>query len=83
MQVHAQGVDNLPAGFIKLDQWRNACERKGTVPQCSVVLRELNSIHAGTCTRSRLITYRLDSSSWINGGMHVKERVQYHSAQWY
>ena len=31
--------------------------------------------HACTCTRSRVITYELDSSSWIHGAMHVEERV--------
>ena len=31
------------------------------------------------CTRSRVITYSLDSSSWIHGAMHVEERVEYDS----
>ena len=30
---------------------------------------------ADTCTRSRVITYCLDSSSWINGAVYVEERV--------
>ena len=33
--------------------------------------------HAGTCTRNRVITYSLDSSSWINGAMHVEEMLEY------
>ena len=40
---------------------------------------ETATLHAGTCTRSRVITYWLDSSSWIHGAMHVEERVKYHS----
>ena len=40
---------------------------------------ETATLHAGTCTRRRVITYVLDSSSWIQGGMHVEERVEYHS----
>ena len=31
------------------------------------------------CTRSRVITYFLDSSSWIHGAMHVEDRVEYNS----
>ena len=40
---------------------------------------ETVTLHAGTYTRSRAITYCLDSSSWIHGAMHVEERVEYHS----
>ena len=42
-----------------------------------VVIIETATLHAGTCTctRSRVITYELDSSSWIHGAMHVEERV--------
>ena len=40
-----------------------------------VVIIETATLHAGTCTRSRVITYSLDSSSWIHGAMHVEERV--------
>ena len=41
-------------------------------------------LHAGTSTRSRVITYKLDSSGWIHGTMraeeiHVEERVEYNS----
>ena len=32
------------------------------------------TLHVGTCTRSGVITNFLDSSSWINGAMHVEER---------
>ena len=40
---------------------------------------ETATLHAGTCTRSRVITYPLDSSSWIHGAMHVEDRVEYNS----
>ena len=40
---------------------------------------ETATLHAGTCTRSRVITYFLDSSSWIHGAMHVEDRVEYNS----
>ena len=42
---------------------------------------ETAKLHAGTCTRSRsmVITYFLDSSSWIHGAMHVEDRVEYNS----
>ena len=45
----------------------------------TTVIIELAKLHAGTCTRSRVITYILDSSSWMHGAMHVEERVEYHS----
>ena len=35
--------------------------------------------HADTCTRSRVITYFLDSSSRIHEAMHVEEMVEHHS----
>ena len=44
----------------------------------STVIIETATLHAGTCTRSRVITYFLDSSSWIHGTMHVEERAEYH-----
>ena len=40
---------------------------------------ETATFHAGTCTRSRVITYRLDSFSWIHGAMHAEERVEFNS----
>ena len=40
---------------------------------------ETATLHAGTCTRSRVITYELYSSSWIRGAMHVEDRVEYNS----
>ena len=40
---------------------------------------ETATLHAGTCTRRRVITYRLDSSIWIHGAMHVEDRVEYNS----
>ena len=40
---------------------------------------EKATLHPGTCTRSRVITYRLDSSSWIHGAMHEEDRVEYNS----
>ena len=70
-------VDNLPPGFIKLDPWSNACGRNDRVPQFSVII-DRATLHASTCTRSRLITYTLDS---INGTIHEEERVEYHSPQ--
>ena len=33
------------------------------------------TLQAGTCTRSRLITYPLDSSSWIRGAMDVEKGI--------
>ena len=40
---------------------------------------KLAILQASTCTKSRMITYELDSSSWIDGAMHLEERVEYHS----
>ena len=40
---------------------------------------ETATLHAGTCTSRRVITYRLDSSSWIHGAMHVEDGVEYNS----
>ena len=40
---------------------------------------ETVTLHVGTCTRSRVITYSLDSSSLIDGAMHVEHRVEYNS----
>ena len=76
--MHKELVDNLHAGFIKSDPWSNACGRKGRVPQSSVII-ETATPNAGKCTRSRFITYILDSSGRIHGAMHVEERVEYHS----
>ena len=42
----------------------------------TTVITETATLHADTCTRSRVITYELDSSSWIHGAMHVEERVE-------
>ena len=42
---------------------------------------ETATLHAGTCTRSRVITYELDSSSWNHGAMHAEERVVCHSGR--
>ena len=57
-----------------MDPRSNSCGRKGRVPQSSVII-EAATFHAGTCTRSRLITYTLDS---ISGTIHVEEGVEYH-----
>ena len=46
--------------------------------QSTTVIIETATLHAGTCTRSRVISYALDSSSWIHGAMHVEESVEYH-----
>ena len=54
--------------------------RKGRVPQSSVII-ETGTLNSGTCTKSRLITYPLDASSWIHRAMHVEERVEHHSPQ--
>ena len=40
---------------------------------------ETTTLHEGTCTWSRVITYSLGASSLIHGAMHMKERVEYHS----
>ena len=40
---------------------------------------EMVTLHTGTCTRSRLITYKLDSSGRIHGAMHVEELLEYFS----
>ena len=45
----------------------------------TTVVIETATLHAGTCTRSRMITYCLDSSSWIHGAMHVEDRVECNS----
>ena len=39
----------------------------------NTVIMEMVTLFAGTCTRNRVITYSLDSSSWIHGAMHVEE----------
>ena len=44
-----------------------------------IVILERAILHIGTCTRSRVITYFLDSSSWIHGAMHVEDCVEYNS----
>ena len=44
--------------------------------QSATVIIETAILHAGTCTKSRVITYSLDSSSWIHGATHVEERVE-------
>ena len=72
--MHGEWGDNLQTGFMKLDPWSNACGRKGRVP----VIIEMATLHTGTC-KSRVITYCLDSSSWIHGAMHAKERAEYSS----
>ena len=41
----------------------------------TIVCTETPTLNAGTCTRSRVITYSLDSSRWIHGAIHVEERV--------
>ena len=40
---------------------------------------EMVTFHAGTCTKSRVITYSLDSSNWIHGAMDAEDRVKYRS----
>ena len=40
---------------------------------------ETATLHAGTCTRSRVKTYSLGSSSWIHGAKHVEDSVEYNS----
>ena len=57
----------LKAGSIEL----YACLTKGKVPQFTI-RTEMATLHAGSCTRSRVITYSLDSRSWIHGAMHVR-----------
>ena len=50
--------------------------KKGCI---TTVIIETATLHASTCTRSKVITYSLDLSGWIHGAMHVEERVEYHS----
>ena len=45
----------------------------------TIACTETATLNAGTCTRSRVTTYFLDSSRWIHGTMHVKEKGNYHS----
>ena len=40
---------------------------------------EMSALKAGTCTRSRVITYQLDSWRWIHGAINVEEKGNYHS----
>ena len=40
---------------------------------------EMATLHTETCTRSRVKTYILDSSSGNHGAMHVEERKEHHS----
>ena len=40
----------------------------------STVIIETATLHAGTCTRSRVITYKLDLESLIHGATNVEER---------
>ena len=44
-----------------------------------IVIIERAILHIGTYIRSRMITYFLDSLSWIHGAKHVKDRVEYNS----
>ena len=41
----------------------------------TIVIAEMATLNAGTCIRSRMITYGLDSSRWNHGAIHVEERV--------
>ena len=41
----------------------------------TIVITEMATLNAGTCIRSKMITYGLDSSRWIHGAIHVEERV--------
>ena len=45
------------------------------IGKSTTVVIETATLHAG----SRVITYSLDSSSWIHGAMHVEDRVEYNS----
>ena len=68
-----------------MDPWSNACGRRGEhhsdhrdgYTPCrhmhKAVIIEMATLHAGTYTRTTVITYNLDSSSWIHGAMHVEE----------
>ena len=44
--------------------------------QSTTVIIETATLNAGACTKSRVITYFLDSS-WIHRAMHAEERVAY------
>ena len=38
------------------------------------------SIHiVDTCTRSKVITYSLDSTKGVHGAMYVEQKIEYHS----
>ena len=39
----------------------------------SIAIKETATLHEGTC---RVVTYDLDSSSWIHGAIYVEERVE-------
>ena len=45
----------------------------------TIVCTETATLKAGTHTRSRVITYCLDSLRQINGAIHVEEKGNYHS----
>ena len=47
--------------------------------QSTTVIKETATLDAGTYTRSKVKTYRLDSSSGIHGALYVEGRVKYHS----
>ena len=51
----------------------------GNKGQSTTVIIQTATLHAGTCTRSRVITYSLDSSSSIHEAMQVEETAEYHS----
>ena len=41
---------------------------------------EMSILHSvDTCTRSKVITYRLESSSGFHGAMYVEQKIEYHS----
>ena len=47
--------------------------------QSTTVIIEKATPDAGTYTRSKVKTYRLDSSSGIQGAMYVEGKAEYHS----
>ena len=42
----------------------------------SAVMKGTATLHEGTCTKRRVVTYDLDSSGWIHETIYVEERIE-------
>ena len=42
----------------------------------SAVMKGTATLHEGTRTKRRVVTYDLESTSWIHGAIYVEERVE-------